>query len=153
MIIIMKLVNINYHCELVGGLKTLKFSPSTPYQSVIRVPGKYTLIVFPSGRGRLMGIKSPLTSAIVTVGAVSVRVGSIQSATVVVNMQRTYDLHDVAKKLQVMYEPELFPAARVLKFNPLCVNLFCSGKVVITGLKTFHYYKQVEQIIKSLENV
>ena len=149
----MKLVNINYRCQLVCGMQNLKFANKTPCQAVVKVPGKYTLVVFPSGHARLMGVRSPLTLTYINVGRVCVRVKCVQSITVVVDMHRIFNLEEVATKIKVLFEPEIFPAARVMEFTPLCVNVFRSGKVVITGLKTLHYYKQVEKIINRLRNV
>ena len=149
----MKIANINYYCELVKGGDGLIYSDTTPFQAVIKVPNKYTLVVFKSGRCRIMGCKEPIYQSIVIVGQIMVRVKRIQSLTITVEMGRTYHLRDVAERVKVSYEPELFPAARLLKYRPLCVNLFASGKVVIMGLKTLHYYKQVETIITDLQNL
>ena len=35
----------------------------------------------------------------------------------------------------ILYEPELFPAARLCMFNPLCVNVFHTGSVIVCGLR------------------
>jgi TATA-box binding protein (TBP) (component of TFIID and TFIIIB) len=36
----------------------------------------------------------------------------------------------------VQYEPELFPAVRLVCFNPVCVNLFSTAKVTMLGLRS-----------------
>jgi TATA-box binding protein (TBP) (component of TFIID and TFIIIB) len=46
-----------------------------------------------------------------------------------------------------MFEPELFSALRYLKYNPLCVNIFSSGKIVMLGLKTLDYKHLVDDIL------
>ena len=148
----MKLVNINYRASVLDGIDSLEFSLHSPQQAKIKVPSKYTLIVFKSGHCRLMGCTKPIHDSCVKVQNVLVKIERIQSITVVVDMQRTYRLSDVASKMKVIFEPELFPAARIMEFNPLCVNLFASGKVVITGLKHLHYYKLVQKIINRIQN-
>lgn len=153
---IMNLVNINYKCKIVEGRETLNFSNRTPCQAIIRIPNKYTLIVFPSGNARLMGCKAPIESSCVKIDQITVLIKCIQSVTVVVDMRRTFNLINVSLlhwNNGIIYEPELFPAIRIMEFAPLCVNLFASGKVVITGLKTLHYYKLVERIIAKINTL
>lgn len=149
----MKIANINYYCKLIKGGDGLTYSLTTPFQAVIKVDNKYTLVVFKSGCCRIMGCKEPIYQKIVTIGQIVVQVKRIQSVTISVEMHRTYNLQEVATQSNVMFEPELFPAARFLNFRPLCVNLFASGKVIILGLKTLHYYKQVQTIINALRNL
>lgn len=52
--------------------------------------------------------------------------------------------------MKCSYEPELFPALRMTEFNPMCVNVFSSGKIVIMGLKTISYCDFVNDVINSL---
>ena len=60
----------------------------------------------------------------------------------------TINLQKLAEKTDCIYEPEIFQGLRLIKFNPLCVNIFHSGKLVITGLKTLNFYDDVN-IIKT----
>jgi len=60
----------------------------------------------------------------------------------------TINLQKLAEKTNCIYEPEIFPGLRLIVFNPLCVNIFHSGKLVITGLKTLDFYDNVD-IIKT----
>ena len=53
--------------------------------------------------------------------------------------------------ISYIYEPELFPALRLTTFDPLCVNVFMSGKCVILGLKHLNYVKHVNRV-KNLIN-
>ena len=52
-----------------------------------------------------------------------------------------------------MFEPELFPALRYIKYNPLCVNIFSSGKVVILGLKTLDFKSITSAIIDDIKTL
>mgnify|MGYP006313567235 FL=1 len=77
----------------------------------------------------------------------------IQSITVTANVGQKIHLLKLECQLQhqCMYEPELFPALRFLKYNPLCVNIFSSGKVVILGLPSLQYHQKVEAIINDIK--
>ena len=149
----MTLVNINYKGEIVKGFETLEFPNMVPCQVVMKTVDKSTLIVFKSGKCRLMGCKQPITSTNVSIGGVKMHINSIQSATVVLNMKRQYRLDVLSTKIKMIYEPELFPAARLVEYNPLCVNLFASGKVVITGLKSLDFQNEIMTIYYRLINL
>lgn len=149
----MTLVNINYHGKVIFGLQHVQFSLTPPQQAAIKIPGKYTILVFKSGCCRLMGCKSAVTNKFVACGNIIVRVERIQSITVLYDLGKQINLYELAKRRRVMFEPELFPAARLMEFNPLCVNVFASGKVVVTGLKTLDYCKQMEKILCALSPV
>lgn len=47
------------------------------------------------------------------------------------------------------YEPELFPAALISKWNPAHVTLFPNGKVMLTGVKSI---KEASKIIDKLHS-
>ena len=49
---------------------------------------------------------------------------------------------------KVLYEPELFPAARMCKYKPLSVNIFYTGAIVICGLREpDDIYKILDELI------
>ena len=52
-----------------------------------------------------------------------------------------------------MYEPELFSALRYKRYNPLCVNIFGSGKVVILGLRTLEFTSVLNDIINDIKSL
>ena len=52
-----------------------------------------------------------------------------------------------------MFEPELFPALRYNKYNPLCVNIFSSGKIVILGLKNLNFKSMVNAIVEDIKTL
>ena len=140
--------NINYKCQIASCDKE-KFELSArmpaPQQLVIPLTlanssldhGK--MIIFRSGKCRLMGLRKPITAPEELQLPLRVVNLQLQSATAV--MQLGYQVHllTLAKCLPLkyfMYEPELFPALRLTLFNPLCVNVFSSGKVTILGLRS-----------------
>ena len=74
----------------------------------------------------------------------------MQSVTVVEKLNQTLNLHKLSVMLDcdAMYEPELFPALRFLKFNPMCVNIFSTGKVIILGIRV----DDCENIVSDIMN-
>ncbi len=45
------------------------------------------------------------------------------------------------------YEPELFPAALISKWNPIHITLFPNGKGMITGVR---YFEEALQVINEI---
>lgn len=41
----------------------------------------------------------------------------------------------VEQQQQILYEPELFCAVRMMKYKPLSVNVFSTGAIVVCGLR------------------
>jgi TATA-box binding protein (TBP) (component of TFIID and TFIIIB) len=80
----------------------------------------------------------------------------MQSATMVIDLGYKINLIKLSKTLPrhyFMYEPELFPALRLILFNPMCVNVFSTGKVVVLGLKKLTNQNALSQQIRSLLGV
>ena len=63
----------------------------------------------------------------------------LQSITAVFDLGQMVNLRKLATQVlprgSFVYEPELFPALRLTSFNPMCVNVFSTGKIVILGLR------------------
>jgi len=138
------LANINYKGYTTENLDGLQFS-YRPNQCVLKYPN-YTIIMFQNGKCRIMGCKGPLREEEEL--PFKIIVEKIQSVTVTTTLGMTINLQKLAEKTNCMYEPEIFPGLRLIKFNPLCVNVFHSGKLVITGLKTLDFY-DIVNIIKT----
>ena len=64
-----------------------------------------------------------------------------------------YKLNLVKLEKHAMYEPELFPALRYKRYNPLCVKIFGSGKVVILGLRTLEFTSVLNDIINDIKSL
>ena len=144
------ITNINYIVKAVEPVDHLPFRNSLP-QMYVHKTQEYTLILFKSGQGRLMGCKQPLTKRLINV-VVNVAIQRINSASVTFNVGQALNLTHLGNychhnSVAYQYEPELFPALRLSSFNPLCVNVFSSGKCVILGLKHLCYHKFVRQIM------
>lgn len=128
----------------------MEFPYSKPQQIVDRTK-KHTVLIFKSGNCRIMGCKKPIRMQDLQYNIKNIK---IQSITVTANVEQKINLYLLNEKLkhQCMYEPELFPAMRYLKYNPLCVNIFSSGKIMILGLSTLQYHSQVESIINDIKD-
>ena len=138
------LVNINYKARVQQDITHLPFNTTKPRQYVCKLP-QYTIVIFPNRQCRIMGCKSPIKSISTPFNIIIQR---IQSCTVVINLKQSLNLYKLSLKLNCIFEPELFPALRWLKYNPMCVNIFATGKVVVLGIKHLQY----ESIIQTIKN-
>ena len=152
----MSITNINYKgCLDKHVLDTIDFSSckSPPFQRKFALNNGCMLLVFPSGKCRLMGFKIPITAEEISDLPFHINNLQIQSMSLVINLQRYINLYKLARNLprgSSMYEPELFPALRLCQFNPLCVNVFNSGKVVVLGVKELTNQNLIEQIVTTI---
>ena len=142
----MSIVNINYRGRITCNIGDIQFPEmrAPPKQLVMECGNGEKLLIFPSGKCRLMGCKSSVQC--VSHYPIPIVLTNIFSVTVVMNIQRRIDLRQLATRLgnkKCIYEPELFPALRLTKFNPLCVNVFASGKIVIFGMKKVKHEKNL----------
>lgn len=127
----MKIINRNYKGRVTSDISKLKFPIGKPPQLVFK-KNYSTLIVFPTGNCRLMGRASQIPRF-----PVKFEILGLQSQTLTLQLSSDVNLpalHALFAKTS-KYEPEIFPAVRLHEYNPLCVNVFSSGKVVILGLK------------------
>jgi len=137
---IIEIANINYQATLLEPIDSTLYRREPPTMATIRVPeGK--LIIFKSGKCRIMGLKRRITQTYIDAKfPVKLRLGPIMSCTRTIDFQcGLLNLPVIANRLgskEAEYEPELFPALRLRRFSPLCVNVFHTGKCVIMGLKS-----------------
>jgi TATA-box binding protein (TBP) (component of TFIID and TFIIIB) len=140
---LVKLVNINYKARVpTAQLDKLTFRQHPPIMATLKVPKfNCTLVIFRTGKCRIMGLKHVLTQDMVNTWfpLEGLELGPIQSCTWTVDFQAgPVNLAHLNNCLQrrSIFEPELFPALQLLSFKPVCVNVFHTGKCVITGIKT-----------------
>ena len=143
----MKIVNINYKGRVKSETPILGLKKVPPYMSVYTNKDGEKLLVFKSGKCRVMGCKKPFNGTF----PVPIEIQEMQSVTVSMDLGHCVNLYQLSKRLTCKnceYEPELFPALRLTSaFNPSCVNVFASGKIMILGLKTF----DIEPICKTVK--
>ena len=158
--------NINYRGFIVDTVDHLPFRQNPPYMYTHNCVdsnshGKCKLLIFPSGKCRIMGCKKPLlllhgeidssSSNTLDVSPFRVKNVCIMSATVTFTMDRPLNLMKLGQfcyenRHKYMYEPEIFPALRLAQFNPLCVNVFASGKCVILGIRQLCYANIIHRV-------
>ena len=124
--------------------------PYTKPQQIVDRRGKHIIIIFKTDKCLIMRCKKQIRMQDLQYNIKNIQ---IQSITVTVNVGQQIHLLKLECQLQYqcMYEPELFPALCFLKCNPLCVNIFSSGKVVILGLPSLQYHQKVEAIINDIK--
>ena len=142
--------NINYAAKAIESVSHLPYRTSPPYMYVCKT-NWCTLVMFKTGKCRLMGCKRPTMTKVIDVGGVKVSILRILSVSVNFEVGSAIRLCDLGnychhQSIKYLYEPELFPALRLSTFDPLCVNVFASGKCVILGLKHLCYAKHVKRI-------
>ena len=145
----MTLVNIIYKGQVLEDVSHLPFRQHSPRMYVVKC-NDFKIIIFPNRKCRLMGCKKPITTLNNLPYKIAIK--NIQLITVTFDMGMSINLYHLASKVNCRYDPELFPALRLLDYNPLCVNVFASGKVVILGIKHLNCNKHVHSITEYLHD-
>ena len=144
------IANINYKGKVDQEVtRKMRFPCRKPAQ-VVEKTDKYTLVFFQSGSCRIMGCKKPIRPKDLKYNIQNIQ---LQSLTVVHNLKTMINLYELSKVIKCVYEPEIFPGLRISKYDPMCVNLFSSGKTVLVGIKTFYYQSILNEILKELINL
>ena len=98
-----------------------------------------------------MGCKVPISTRKINVDGLNITAIRIQSASATFNVG--FDLHFSKlgnfchyNSTPYIFEPELFPALRLTSFNPLCINVFASGKCTILCLRHLCFQKYVKRV-------
>ncbi len=130
-----------------------------PHQLVIK-DEMGTLILFSSGRFRIMGCVDAVDAHFLalkyTFDIDSEDIPDIisQSYTCALKLGYNVNLYKLSQFSDTLYEPELFGAIRMTKYNPVSVNVFSTGSVVACGLKEpedMHIIiKEVDELCKSI---
>jgi TATA-box binding protein (TBP) (component of TFIID and TFIIIB) len=138
-------VNMNYsRLKKPINLKRLNVPHSKyhtiPHQLVIK-NDEGTILFFSSGKFRVMGCIDAIDAAFLLVKYTDlIDTNDIpelysQSYTSVVKLGCEINLDKLSKCENTIYMPELFAAVRISKYKPVSVNVFCTGSVVVCGLK------------------
>ena len=108
-----------------------------PLQLVIK-DLRETLILFSNGKYRVMGCIDEFEASFLAFAYLpsdSFPSITLQSYTLKWNLGFHVNLRKMVRDVPCVYEPELFPALRHTECNPVCVNIFSPGKVVVCGLR------------------
>lgn len=129
---------------------TVQYHNYKPHMHTIRLPKQWTVLLFPSGRFRIMGkniyrphhIVNYLTNCISH--SQITRDLDLQSETFVLTFHRKINLYKYSFASRYSdYEPEIFPSLRLKLWSPIMVNLFASGKAVVMGREARLYLEQI----------
>jgi hypothetical protein len=104
-----------------------------------------TLLIFTSFKFRLMGggwsheqiLQEFLQQLPFKINVLNLRLSTM---TLVHDLKQTINLHKLCPPY-FSYEPELFPAAKLIHSGRENVNVFHSGKVVVTGMKDINKFQ------------
>ena len=108
-----------------------------PLQLVIK-DLRGTLILFSNGKFRVMGCIDEFEASFLAFAYLpsdSFPSITLQSYTLKWELGFHVNLRKMVRDVPCVYEPELFPALRLKQFNPVSVNIFNTGKVVVCGLR------------------
>ena len=148
----MAVCNINYAGLLINKerITTVPFRRHAP-QMYVKKYENFTLLLFKSGKCRLMGCKRPLPTRLLNIDGLNISIVLMPSATACFNVGCNLHLGKLGNfchynSIQYLFEPELFPALRLTCFNPLCINVFASGRCTILGLRHLCFQKYIKQI-------
>ena len=147
------IANINYKGKVFGSIPNFPFSFKKPQQYVYKC-NRFSILVFKNGTCRIMGCKQKLFENIIEIEnddlSFRVQILQIQSLTIILDLKQNVHLYKLANilKHECVFEPELFPALRCNIFNPICVNIFSSGKIVILGIRTLEFKETVNNIFE-----
>ena len=138
------IANINYKGHVLDSVENLPFRVYKPKQFVCKFK-KYSLVIFQNGNCRVMGCKKPLSYI---EKPIRIKIDALQSITVTFQLSKQINIYKLSQKMQgnCMFDPEIFPALRYTKYDPMCVNVFSNGKVVVLGIKSFDCEDLIQQI-------
>ena len=117
--------------------------------------GACTLILFTSGKARYMGKDEDAFQHLLHLESILVpssRISSLREATRTVRLQLDIPpdfipLHISDLPRGCIWEPELFPAIQFTQWDPLCINLFHSGVVMVLGRSTDSQLNEIRTVL------
>jgi TATA-box binding protein (TBP) (component of TFIID and TFIIIB) len=142
-----QLHTLNIPC--VHGIVKVKHQKTQPEQYIVKFDNKSTMLVFKSGKFRVMGNGDTLLNILDVCSQISDVIPSItmQTMTGVYSYNRIVNLSKLAEATSSLLDLENFPAVQIKKFHPVHVNVFSTGCVTICGLKTMEYGNEIKQYL------
>ena len=141
-------------CEQLG--LDYKAHKCRPFMFRVRVKnGGGTFLFFRTAKFRVMGArnKTSVHQLLHSMFHLSARSLHLQTRTVTFKVPPLKELHfDFVKRFdsEIWYEPELFPAIKLLRWPEVHVNLFFTGAVVVLGKKAKRCAPKVKTWLDSL---
>ena len=161
----MELQNVNYKGSLDERIDLHKLKllfPGAklcnyPFQLIIKdVAG--TLIIFSSGKYRLMGFKAEddLEATCVVykytkfIDPEYMPSLALQSMTLKAHFGQCINLHKLSEMIESRLELELFPCLTIIKYKPASVNVFATGSIIMCGIKDVEFSNFILTELKPL---
>ena len=133
---------------MLGEIKSVKHQQKQPEQLVIKFNDGSTMLMFKTGKFRIMGKVDELSAhcnvLLVTSLLHAYPEVQLQTMTVVYAYPYRILLDKLSLLIKCHYDLENFPAVQITKYKPIHVNVFASGKVIICGIKDLHDAKNIE---------
>ena len=141
------------------NIKSVYYHQKQPEQLVIKFNDGSTMLIFKSGKFRIMGGKIDELTAHCNIISVTCKHHNnipeiiLQTMTVVYAYSYSIKLAKLSTLIKCYFNMECFPAVQITKFKPIHVNVFASGKVIICGIKDIEDAKNIKHELDCLVNI
>src|SRR3981189_836257 len=144
------LVGLGGMASTLHNVSSAQQQTKQPEQLIIRFLDGSTMLIFKSGKFRIMGGKIDDLDSHFNIFSISTLYNEIpnivlQTMTAAYAYPYKINLGELANNIESSYSAEIFPAVHIRKYKPISVNVFASGKVVICGLKDFSTAQRIEE--------
>jgi TATA-box binding protein (TBP) (component of TFIID and TFIIIB) len=139
------------------GVRLVKHQKSQPEQYIVKFDNKSTMLIFKSGKFRLMGNGNPesaVNNILNVVNQISDTIPevSMQTMTGVYGYGKKINLRKLAEASEGFLDLENFPAVQIKRFKPIHVNVFASGCVTLCGLKSIDNGNVIKNYLDPIVN-
>ena len=146
------LVNMEkFDCSNIAGVSSSRLQRKQPQQLIIKFNDGSTMLLFKTGKFRIMGGKIDEVNAHCNVLSVTTYLHpnnmpeiTLQTMTMVYTYPHSINIAKLSTMIKCHFNTECFPAVQIIKFNPIHVNVFASGKVIMCGIKNIEDAKNIE---------
>lgn len=134
------------------GILKVRHQTKQPEQYIVNFTNKSTMLIFKSGKFRVMGNGDPcaaIENILNVINQISdvIPIVDVQTMTGVYSYGKKVNLHLLSEASGGFLDLENFPAVQIRKFKPIHANVFSTGCVTICGLKKRDDYKIVKDYI------
>ena len=145
--------SLNISCGL--GVIEVKHQKTQPEQYIVKFDNKSTMLIFKSGKFRVMGNGDAESVIVNILGVISqfsevIPLVTLQTMTGVFKYNRKIHLQKLTTMTECLLDLENFPAVQIRKFKPIHVNVFSTGCVTICGLKTREHANVIKDFLDTI---
>ena len=137
-------INLYIFESLIKNLTNItktSYRKEQPEQLVIKFDDGSTMLIFKSGKFRIMGGKIDELTAHCNVISITSKHHHnfpeiiLQTMTIVYAYPHRINLPILSQMIKCHFNTECFPAVQIIEFKPIHVNVFATGKVIMCGIK------------------